>query len=38
MSSGSFKYIINKMCLQIIFEIYVLAGFGIRQPTMMDMP
>ena len=33
--------VINKVCKQIIYilyNIYVLAGFGIKQPTMVDMP
>ena len=30
MNLGSFKIIVNKMCLQIIFNIYVLRGFGIK--------
>ena len=29
-SSGTFKKVINKMCLQIIYLIYVYTGFGIK--------
>ena len=29
---------IYKMCLQIILYIFVKTGFGIKQPTMVDMP
>ena len=35
MSSGSFKNVIYKMCLKIIYLIYV---FGIKSPTVVDMP
>ena len=29
-NSGSLKNVIDKMCLQIIFDIYALRGFGIE--------
>ena len=37
MSSGSFKNVIYKMCLEIMFKIYVLKGLGIKWLTMVDM-
>ena len=38
MSAGLFQNIINKMCLQIIYILYVLALFDIKQPVIVDMP
>ena len=40
MSSGLFKSVMKKMCLQIIQSLkYVHKNeFGIKQPTMVDMP
>ena len=38
MNSGSFKNVIYKMCLEIMYLIYLLKiGFGIK-PTTVDMP
>ena len=38
MSSGSFKNIVYKMCLEIVSDKYVWKGFGIEWPKMVDMP
>ena len=38
MSSGLFKNVNDKMCLEIIYLIYVYKGFGIKWPIMVDMP
>ena len=37
MSSGLFKNVIFKMCLEIIYLIYVWKGFGIKWPTKVDV-
>ena len=37
MSSGLFKNVIFKMCLEIIYSAYVQIGFGIKWPIMVDV-
>ena len=39
MSSGSFKNIIYKMCLEIVYLIYKYKkNLALNNPTMVDMP
>ena len=38
MSLELFKNVIKHVCKSYIFNMYVLRGFGIKQPTMVDMP
>ena len=39
MSTGLFKNIIDLMCLEIIYLIYLYKkGFGVEKPTRVDKP